>query len=109
MLNTVATREEPTQVVLDELPEGGSWVSLRANARQVEEETEDEKNVGWLADQVQFRLPAGRAEETAETVTAAFDGWWEYGAAWTPESDAPPSVLDRLAIMEETVNALIGM
>lgn len=110
MRNTVYTAEKPVQVVLDALPEGGSWVSLRTNAQQVkmETETEDETATTWVTDQVQFRLPADRTE-TAESVAAEFDGWWKYGEAWTAESDAPPTVLDRLAIMEETVNALIGM
>jgi hypothetical protein len=106
----VTMNENPAPVVLESLPEGGSWVRLYKDAIQVEtpEEGDAEPGSAWRAEEVVFAMPADRAE-TVESITESFDGWWEYGKSWTTESDTPPSFDERLAIMEETVNALIGM
>lgn len=103
MLNTqINLDHRPDPVTLEPLPGGETLVRLYKNISELPvsgvAETEATLN-GWMADEVAFLMPAGQ-EADADTLTAQFDDWWLYGAAWTPESAAPPSLEQRVAALE---------
>lgn len=103
MLNAqINLDHRPDPVTLEPLPDGGTMIRLYKNASElpVSGVAETEATLtGWLADEVAFLMPAGQ-EADAEQMAAQFDSWWTYGAAWTPESDQPPTLEQRVAALE---------
>ena len=104
MLNTqINLDHRPDPVVLEPLPDGGQLVRLYKNITEVPVPTqgaaEEATLTGWMADEVAFIMPAGQ-EADAEQMATQFDSWWTYGAAWTPESDQPPTLEQRVAALE---------
>lgn len=104
MLNTqINLDHRPDPVVLEPLPDGGQLVRLYENITEVPAPTqgaaEEATLTGWMADEVAFIMPAGQ-EADAEQMAAQFDSWWTYGAAWTPESNAEPTLEQRVAALE---------
>ena len=104
MLNTqINLDHRPDPVTLEPLPDGGTMIRLYKNISElpapgVGAETEATLT-GWMADEVAFLMPAGQ-EADAEQMAAQFDSWWTYGAAWTPESNAEPTLEQRVAALE---------
>lgn len=102
MLNTqINLDHRPDPVVLEPLPDGGQLVRLYKNITEVPVPTqgaaEEATLTGWMADEVAFIMPAGA---DTDQLAEQFDDWWLYGAAWTPESSAPPSLEQRVAALE---------
>lgn len=90
----------PESAILETLPNGGIWVILHRNIEQTENPGEDgTAQIIYRAEEVTFRLPAGR-EETAESIAASLDDWWLYGEGWTPRSDDVPTTDERLTAVE---------
>lgn len=104
MLNAqINLDHRPDPVTLELMPDGGQLVRLYKNISElpapgVRVDTEATLT-GWMADEVAFIMPAGQ-EADAEQMAAQFDSWWTYGAAWTPESDQPPTLEQRVAALE---------
>ena len=71
-------------------------------AKDIEEiETEDGATMYGYAQAV-FELPEGR-EETAESIAASFNDWWEYAG----EDHVEPTLDERVDILEEVVAMLM--
>lgn len=104
MLNAqINLDHRPDPVTLESMPGGGQLVRLYKNISElpapgVGVDTEATLT-GWMADEVAFLMPAGQATD-ADTLAAQFDCWWTYGAAWTPESNAAPTLEQRVAALE---------
>lgn len=93
----------PDPVTLEPMPDGGQLVRLYKNISElpapgVGVDTEATLT-GWLADEVAFLMPADQ-EADADTLADQFDSWWTYGAAWTPENNAEPTLEQRVAALE---------
>ena len=104
MLNTqINLDHRPDPVVLEPLPDGGQLVRLYKNITEVPVPTqgaaEEATLTGWMADEVAFLMPADQSTD-ADTLAAQFDSWWTYGAAWTPENNAEPTLEQRVAALE---------
>lgn len=102
MLNAqINLDHRPDPVTLEPMPDGGQLVRLYKNISElpapgVGVDTEATLT-GWMADEVAFIMPAGA---DTDQLAEQFDDWWLYGAAWTPESAAPPSLEQRVAALE---------
>lgn len=104
MLNAqINLDHRPEPVTLEPMPDGGQLVRLYKNISELpvpDEGADDEATLtGWLADEVAFLMPAGQ-EADAKQLAAQFDSWWTYGASWTPESNAEPTLEQRVAALE---------
>lgn len=104
MLNTqINLDHQPEPVTLEPMPDGWQLVRLYKNISEVpapDEGADDEAALTcWLADEVAFLMPAGQ-EADAKQLAAQFDSWWTYGASWTPESNAEPTLEQRVAALE---------
>lgn len=104
MLNAqINLDHRPDPVTLEPMPDGGQLVRLYKSISElpapgVGVDTEATLT-GWLADEVAFLMPAGQ-EADAEQIATQFDSWWTYGAAWTPENNAEPTLEQRVAALE---------
>lgn len=104
MLNAqINLDHRPDPVTLEPMPDGGQLVRLYKSISElpapgVGVDTEATLT-GWLADEVAFLMPAGQ-EADAEQMATQFDSWWTYGAAWTPENNAEPTLEQRVAALE---------
>lgn len=104
MLHTnVITGAMPEPVVVEELPDGGRRLVMSKDFTPFE----SEDGSGYVGNQADCLLPAGR-EETAKEIAAESDAWWEYAAGYDPAKTAP-SLEERVADIEEAVLALLGM
>ena len=103
MLNTqINLDHQPEPVTLEPMPDGGQLVRLYKNISELPAPgvgVDKGTLTGWMADEVAFLMPAGQ-EADAEQMAAQFDSWWTYGAAWTPESNAEPTLEQRVAALE---------
>lgn len=104
MLNThINLDHQPAPVILEPMPDGGKLVRLYKNISKLpapDEGADDEATLtGWMADEVAFLMPADQSTDV-DTLAAQFDNWWTYGAAWTPESNAEPTLEQRVAALE---------
>lgn len=103
MLNAqINLDHRPDPVTLEPVPDGETLVRLYKNISELPASgvAETEATLtGWMADEVAFLMPAEQ-EADAEQMAAQFDSWWTYGAAWTPESDQPPTLEQRVAALE---------
>lgn len=103
MLNAqINLDHRPDPVTLEPMPDGGQLVRLYKNISELLAPgvgVDKATLTGWLADEVAFLMPAGQ-EADAEQMAAQFDSWWTYGAAWTPESNAEPTLEQRVAALE---------
>ena len=101
MLNTqINLDHRPDPVTLEPMPDGGQLVRLYKNISELPAPgvgVDKATLTGWLADEVAFIMPAGA---DTDQLAEQFDDWWLYGAAWTPESAAPPSLEQRVAALE---------
>lgn len=104
MLNAqINLDHRPDPVTLEPMPDDGQLIRLYKNISELPAPTPGADTeatlTGWMADEVAFLMPAGQ-EADADTLTAQFDSWWTYGEAWTPESDQPPTLEQRVAALE---------
>lgn len=101
MLNAqINLDHRPDPVTLEPMPNGGQLVRLYKNISELPAPgvgVDKATLTGWLADEVAFLMPAGA---DTDQLAEQFDDWWLYGAAWTPESAAPPSLEQRVAALE---------
>ena len=92
---------EPKAV--DCYPLGGQTdVILRRAIAQLPEADGGDAPTGWRCEERQFRY-SGRLN--AETVQADFERWWAYD----PAADAPPTLADRVAALEEAQLAMMDL
>lgn len=74
---------------------------LADHITEVSREYEDDSaQTVYVYDEVVFTLPYDRAEETAESIEAEFEGWWIFG-----ENDGEEELTleERVAILEEVL------
>lgn len=98
----VVTGKKPETVAMETLPDNTRRVILSRNFAQFE----DQDGAGWRGQQAIFDLGADRTE-TAADISAAFDGWWEHAASYTPP--VSPTVEQRLENMEAALLAMMGL
>lgn len=98
----VVTGDKPETVKIEILPGSTRRVILSRNFTRFE----DQDGAGWRGEQAVFDLGADRTE-TAADISAAFDGWWEYAASYTPP--VSPTVEQRLENMEAALLAMMGL
>lgn len=101
--NNVMAAEKPEAVVIEILPGGTRRVILSRNFAA----HQDKDGTSWRGEQAVFILEPDRAE-TADDITAGFDGWWEYAAAYSRDS-ATPTVEQRLESLENALLAMMGL
>lgn len=101
--SNVMAAEKPETVQIETLPDGKRRVILSRNF----EEKRDEDGTSWVGEQAVFVLEPDRAE-TADDITAAFDGWWEYAAAYS-QDNTTPTVEQRLESVENAMLAMMGL
>ena len=94
----VLASSQPDAVTLEALPDGLNRAVLCKNIEHVE----TEEGSCYKFDEADFYIPSGR-EETAESIAESFEAWWSYAAADHRE----PTVEERLAAVEEAVEALL--
>ena len=104
MIEKAMSAETPQKVEVFTLPDGAVLVALHDNAKRL---TQNDWT-GWECDEVRFLLPTDRTGETVESITAAFDDWWAYGAAYTKE-EAAPTLEERVACIENAFAELMDM
>ena len=109
MYSITETHELPTDVTIEALPGGGTWVILHRNAEQVEQPGEGGAPAGMIyrAEEVSFILPEGRTE-TVDTIRTGFNDWWLYGENWTYSADDAPTIEERVASVEAYVASILG-
>ena len=115
MLFNAQSGEKPAKVVLTKLPDGTVMVALHDNIKKVTVESEifsdGEKitSTGYTYDEVMFPLPYDRAaEETVNTITAAFASWWTYGVDYTGE-DSAPTLEQRVSDLENSLMEFLSL
>lgn len=81
---------------------GRTDVILRRNIVQLPEADGEDAPTGWQCEERQFRY-TGKLDE--EAVQADFDRWWAYD----PAADAPPTLADRVAALEEAQLAMMDL
>lgn len=101
--NNVIAAEKPEAVLIEKLPGGTRRVVLSRNFA----ECQDEDGTSWRGEQAVFVLEPDRAE-TADDITAAFDGWWEYAAVYS-QDNTTPTVEQRLESVENALLAMMGL
>jgi hypothetical protein len=102
MKSKIEMQEEPKKVVVEHLPDGGYWVSLRDNI--VQDEVCNEQGatqIVYRADEVLFALPE-KEVVTVEVIEKDFNAWWNYGSDWSKD-DSTPSIIERLEAAEEFI------
>ena len=77
LYSNVMSSEKPEAITIENLPGGERRVILSRNF----EEFEDEDGNGWRGEQAVFVMDPGRTE-SADEISADFDKWWEYAAAY---------------------------
>ena len=99
MIEIYATQPAPVECY----PVGGDTdIILRRNIEQLPEADGEDAPTGWRCEERQFRY-AGKLD--AATVQADFDRWWAYD----PAADAPPTLADRVAALEEAQLAMMDL
>lgn len=87
--------QSPKKVTVEVLPEGKTLVRLTDNIKK-NKDPETEQTT-YRYDEVVFYLPEDR-EETEESITEDFDGWWLFGQT---DEEEEVTLEDRIAALEE--------
>lgn len=83
---------------MEQLPDGLCRIIL---TRNVLEETTDD-GIRFIYEEAVFHLPDGR-HDTAADIETEFNAWWAYAA----EEHEPPSLEDRVSVLEDVVALLM--
>lgn len=93
----------PKTVTLERLPDGTAWLYLRKNVREVAGEpmADGEPSGGsFECTTALCKLVPDYSAETQESISSAFDDWWIYAEGWTTESEMPPTIEERVTVLE---------
>ena len=94
--------QAPEQVTLERLPDK-TVVRMTDNVTPFEPEDDQISQTMYRYDEVVFELPEDRSGETAASIAADFEAWWEYGS----EDEDPVTLESRIAALEDLFLALM--
>jgi hypothetical protein len=100
-MRNVQASEAPTKVLV----EADHTVRLRDNVQEITTSDEENTYTSCQYDEVVFRLPYDRENETAESIEAAFSDWWEYGVS--AEEATETTLEQRVNDLETMIAALL--
>jgi hypothetical protein len=105
LTSNVESNEMPEKVIL----EADYMVRLHDNISIVKDNyTENEfQNTYYQYDEVLFKLPYDRKNETIESITDEFSDWWEYGINATEPTES--TLEQRVSDLETILAALFEM
>lgn len=101
MIKTEILDHSPPTVEMEDLPDGGAWLSMRKEIKEVQTPDLDGmiRSKCWECLLAKCRLTEEQAAgETAETIGAAFEKWWDFAANWGGESGR--TLEERVADLE---------
>lgn len=94
----------PDPVTLERLPDGTAWLYLRKDVREVPGEGTmmdgGSSGSSYECTTALCKLGPDYAEETPETISAAFGDWWIYAEGWSTESEMAPTLEERVSVLE---------
>lgn len=91
--------DQPSRVILELLPNGKKRVLL---AKDIVPFMDGEDPVGYVYKEAVFYLPDERNDSISD-IDENFDAWWAYAA----EEHNPPSLEDRVSVLEDVVALLM--
>ena len=98
ILRDVESNVRPSEVVVENLPEGLQRVIISQDIKEVEKE---DGNV-FQYDVAEFYMPDGEVA-TVESIEENLEAWWQYAE----EEHEYPTIEDRVSILEDVVAWLL--
>lgn len=94
---------KPESVTLERLPNGTAWLYLRKDVREVAGDpmADGEPSGGSFECATALcKLGKDYIEETESSVEKNFNDWWTFAESWDSESEKPPTIEERVALLE---------
>lgn len=96
LLKDTMSSERPCAAAVDRKEDGGRIVRI---TRDVKEISGEDGQVMFQYDEALFEIEPGR-EETAESIQANIEDWWEFGTQDAPEE---MTLAERVAMLEDYI------
>lgn len=108
----ISVDHKPAKIEIDRMPDGTAWIRLHKNTSKAKlpEDSPEGMATGYVTDEAVCLLLASRAEnETAATIEANFDEWFEYASNWTPADNEPQTLEQRVDDLAELCANMIDL